>query len=441
MPQIMLAHVTCPNCRNPFQTPVEQILDVRADPSAKMRVLNGLVNMAVCPHCGMRGALRIPFLYHDPDKELALVYMPVEAGRNDLERQQAIGKFTSTVMNSLPPEERKAYLLQPQVFLTLENLTNKILEADGVTPEMIEEQKARVELLQRMLDATSDEALEAIIRENDASIDADFFRLLTMNVEIAQATGRATDVQRFLALRDKLLELSSEGQAARARREMLEALRAEPTRDKLLDLLIQASDERTRELLVTFGRPLIDYPFFQALTARIEAAPDAAERERLKALRKEILAIRDRLDEATRALYEARAALLRDLMLSDDPERLARRRFLELDDAFFNVLAANLEEARTAGDEQTVQALQSVWNMILRLTEEAIPPELRLFNRLMAAEDEAEIEKLLEANRDLVTDRLVRFMEETEANLREEGALESADHLALVMEKAKETVA
>jgi len=222
---------------------------------------------------------------------------------------------------------------------------------------------------------------------------------------------------------------------------MLEALRAEPTRDKLLDLLIQASDERTRELLVTFGRPLIDYPFFQALTARIEAAPDAAERERLKALRKEILAIRDRLDEATRALYEARAALLRDLMLSDDPERLARRRFLELDDAFFNVLAANLEEARTAGDEQTVQALQSVWNMILRLTEEAIPPELRLFNRLMAAEDEAEIEKLLEANRDLVTDRLVRFMEETEANLREEGALESADHLALVMEKAKETVA
>jgi len=32
-------------------------------------------------------------------------------------------------------------------------------------------------------------------------------------------------------------------------------------------------------------------------------------------------------------------------------------------------------------------------------------------------------------------------MEETEANLREEGALESADHLALVMEKAKETVA
>ena len=75
MPQVMLARVTCPNCRNSFQTPVEQILDVRADPSTKIRVLNGLVNVAVCPHCGMRAALNLPFLYHDPDKELALVYI------------------------------------------------------------------------------------------------------------------------------------------------------------------------------------------------------------------------------------------------------------------------------------------------------------------------------------------------------------------------------
>jgi len=437
MPQIMLARVNCPNCRNPFQAPVEQVLDVRTDPSAKMRMLNGLVNMAVCPHCGMQVAFRLPFLYHDPDKELALVYMPMEAGRTDLERQQAIGTLTSAVMNSLPPEERKGYLLQPRVFLTLENLANRILAADGVTPEMIAEQKARVALLQRMLDAISDEVLEAVIRENDAKIDTDFFRLLTMNVEIAQATGRAADVQRLLALRDKLLELSSEGQAARARGETLEALRVQPTRDKLLDLLIQAPDERTRELLVVFGRPLIDYPFFQALTARIESAPDKAEQERLKELRKAVLDARDRLDEATQALYEARAALLRDLLRSENPERLARRRFPELDEAFFNVLAASLEEARAAGDEETVQALQSIWNLILRLSEEAIPPELRLFNRLMAAEDEAEVERLLQENRDLVAEDLVQFMEETEANLREEGALESAEHLAAVLEKVK----
>jgi len=420
---------------------VEQVLDVRADPSAKVRMLNGLVNATICPHCGMRGALNLPFLYHDPDKELALVYMPMGAGRDDLERQQAIGQFTQAVLESLPPEERKAYLLQPQVFLTLENLSDKILEADGVTPEMIEEQKTKAELLQRMLDATSDEALEAMIKENDDAIDVAFFRLLAMNVELAQSAGQAASTQRILGLRNKLLESSSEGQVIKARGEMLEALRAEPTREKLLELLVQTHDERARKILITFGRTLLDYSFFQSLTSRIDSASGKDEQERLSALRREILAIRDRLDEEARALYEERAALLRDLLLSDDPERLARQRFLELDQAFFNVLTANLEEAQAAGDAESVKALQAIWGLVLLLAEETLPPELQLLNRLMAVEEDAEIERLLQENRDLVTEQLVPLLEEAEAGIREEGTLEVAERLASVLEKAKAMVA
>jgi len=420
---------------------VEQVLDVRADPSAKVRMLNGLVNATICPHCGMRGALNLPFLYHDPDKELALVYMPMGAGRDDLERQQAIGQFTQAVLESLPPEERKAYLLQPQVFLTLENLSDKILEADGVTPEMIEEQKTKAELLQRMLDATSDEALEAMIKENDDAIDVAFFRLLAMNVELAQSAGQAASTQRILGLRNKLLESSSEGQVIKARGEMLEALRAEPTREKLLELLVQTPDESARKILITFGRTLLDYSFFQSLTSRIDSASGKDEQERLSALRREILAIRDRLDEEARALYEERAALLRDLLLSDDPERLARQRFLELDQAFFNVLTANLEEAQAAGDAESVKALQAIWGLVLLLAEETLPPELQLLNRLMAVEEDAEIERLLQENRDLVTEQLVPLLEEAEAGIREEGTLEVAERLASVLEKAKAMVA
>ena len=436
MPQVMLARLTCPNCQNQFQAPIEQLLDVRADPDAKVRVLNRLVNMAICPYCGAGGGLNLPFLYHDPDKELALVYMPIEAGRTDLERQQAIGKFTNAAMNNLPPEERKMYLLQPQVFLTLENLVNKILEADGVTPEMIEEQKTKAQLLRRMLEATSDEVLEAMIEENDATIDGDLFQILTMNLEMVQSAGQADDVRRLLALRNKLLQLSSEGQAIRARGEALEALRAEPTREKLLSLLIQTPGGHTRELLVAFGRSLLDYLFFQSLTSRIEAAVDEDERERLAALRSEILDIRDRLDEETRALFEERSALLRDLLLSDDPEGLARRRFPELDQAFFSVLTAKLGEAQAAGDKEVVKALQAIMSLVLYLMEETLPPELQLFNRLITAEDDARIEKLLQENRDLVTERLIPFMEEAEARMREEGTLETAERLALVLEKA-----
>ena len=136
-------------------------------------------------------------------------------------------------------------------------------------------------------------------------------------------------------------------------------------------------------------------------------------------------------------LYEERSVLLRDLLLSDDPEALARRRFQELDQAFFNVLTANLSEAQAAGSEEAVRSLRAVWGLVLQLMEESLPPELQLFNRVMAAGDDTEIEGLLQENQDLVTEHLVRFMEEARANAQQEGESEAAERLALVVEKAK----
>ncbi len=440
MSQVFVTQLTCPSCQNQFPAPVDRVLDVSEDPSVKMRVLNGLVNVVKCPHCGVQGALNIPFLYFDSENELALIYMPMDAGRDEMERQKEIGDLTNVVMESLPPEERKAYLLQPQVFLTMENLINKILGAEGITPEMIEEQKVKAALLQRMMDASPDQALRAIIKENDAMIDAAIFQLLDMNLELAQASGQADDLQRLLHVRSKLLQWSTQGQRIQARREMLDTLRAEPTREKLLELLIQADDEETLPFLVAFGMPLLDYKFFQSFTARVDSVSDAEEKERLAALRSEILQIRQQIERETRALYEERSKLLQDLLLSKDPEALARRRFSELDQAFFNLLSANLEEVRSQGDPKAVQALQGIWALALSLMEETLPPEMRLFNRLMEAENDQAVEELLENNRDLLTDRLIQFMEQAVEEMREEGSEEKTEHLASVLAKVKEII-
>ncbi|MEA3374723.1 MAG: CpXC domain-containing protein [Chloroflexota bacterium] len=435
MPQQRVARVTCPACNQPFDARVEQILDVGEDPSVKTRLLNGLINVAQCPHCGSQGALNVPFLYHDPENELALVYMPMDMGGDREQREQTIGRLTRRVMDQLPAEKRRAYLLQPEVFLTMDNLTKRILKEEGVTEEMLEEQREKAELLQRMAEAASDESLEAMIEANDEKIDELFFYMLTQNLELAQATGQDEAAQTLRHLRDKLLELSTEGQAIRARNEMLEALRDEPNRDKLLELLVETEDKATREMLVSFGRPMMDYLFFQNLTAKIKATSDQEEKQRLTDLRREILDIRDRLDEEAQALYEARSALLRDLVMSDDPRELARRRIDEIDEAFLNVLGANLQQAHKREDEDTLEALREVWGVVMGLMEEAMPPELRLINRLMAAEEEDHIERLLEESKDLVTERMVQFIEETEAKAREEGDLETAEQMALVSEK------
>ncbi|MBN1979442.1 MAG: hypothetical protein JW918_18755 [Anaerolineae bacterium] len=434
-----IARITCPNCQNQFQVPVEQVIDVRADPGAKGRVLNGLVNMAFCPQCGMGGALGLPFLYHDPNKEVAFVYMPMEAGRTDIERQQAIGKLTTEVMNGLPPEERKGYLLQPQVFFSMENLLNKLLELEGITPEMIEAQKAKVGLLQQMAVAESDEALEALIKENEEALDDEFFRLLAVNLQIIQSAGRDAGLERLMAVREKLLELTEVGKKVKVQEELVKVLQDDPSRETLLDLLVKAPDEEAREVLLLVGRRLVDYLFFQKLTARIDAASAAAEKKRLTALRQEVLDVRDRLDEAERTMLEQRAALLRDLLLSSDPENLARRRMAEIDQPFLALLVSEMQEAQEEGNEEAVKSLQAIWEILMRLSEESLPPVVRLLNRLMGVEDEGDIDKLLEVNRALVTPEFVELLERAQAGMQEdeEAPPESAERLALVVAKAK----
>jgi hypothetical protein len=420
---------------------VQQVFDVKEDPSAKARVINGILNIARCPHCGVQAAMNVPFLYHDPEGELALIYMPMEVGGDREQREQIIGRLTRRVMDQLPSEERKAYLLQPEVFLTMENLTKRILKEEGVTEAMLEEQRQKAELLQRMVDSASDEALEAMIAANDETIDETLLYMLTTNLELAQSAGNEQTAEKLRRVREKLLELSSEGQAIQARNKMLEALRDEPNRDKLLELLVQAREKETREMLVAFGRPLLDYLFFQNLTSKIEATSGEGERERLTELRKEVLDIRDQLDKEAQALYEARAALLRDLLTSDRPRELARRRITEIDDAFLNVLGANLQEAHKAENEEALNALRGIWNVVIGLMEEAMPPELRLINRLMAAEDEEEIERLLQESQNLVTQRMTQFVEKTEAEAREEGDVETAEQMAVVLKKMRTMLA
>ncbi|MFN8450295.1 MAG: hypothetical protein U0521_17340 [Anaerolineae bacterium] len=44
----------------------------------------------------------------------------------------------------LPQQSMKGYLFQPRRALTMQGLIEQVLQADGVTPEMIGEQRARV---------------------------------------------------------------------------------------------------------------------------------------------------------------------------------------------------------------------------------------------------------------------------------------------------------
>jgi hypothetical protein len=109
-----LTQIKCPNCQSPIQASIEQLIDVGQDPSAKARLLSGNLNRTLCPVCGFEGQLASPLVYHDPEHELLLTYIPVELGIAKNEQERILGQLINLVMGRLQPEQRKAYLLQPQ---------------------------------------------------------------------------------------------------------------------------------------------------------------------------------------------------------------------------------------------------------------------------------------------------------------------------------------
>jgi hypothetical protein len=146
---------------------IDQLFDVGQDPTAKQKILSGAFNLASCPNCGFKGMIATPLVYHDPGKELLFTYFPPELSLPINEQERIIGPLITRVTNTLPQEKRKAYLLQPQAMLTLQTMIERILAADGITKEMIQAQQERMNLLQRLVNA-SDESIAEIVGKEDA---------------------------------------------------------------------------------------------------------------------------------------------------------------------------------------------------------------------------------------------------------------------------------
>jgi hypothetical protein len=432
-----VAPIQCPVCGARFNAPIESIIDVNRNPRLKAQFLQGSINIAQCPQCGTQAPMTAPLLYHDSAHELALVLMPNELNLHHNDQQKIIGDLTNTLMNSLPPEERKAYLLTPKTFFTMQGLVNTVLEAEGITPEMVERQRAKARLINEFLQAENEEALRRLVREHDAELDYEFFQILTATAQATQADGQTKMAQALLGLRAMLAELSSKGQAAVAEVDASLGLGETITREELLNRLQAAQSDEEFEALVAVGRPLLDYAFFQNLTAQIEAAPDAGTASQLKALRSKILDTTARQDEEARARMQQAGNLLKTILQDKDPQAAARQHLDEIDDAFFAILAANIQHAESENRKDLVQTLQGLANLILSLLEERLPPEVRLINQLLNADYPDATKQLLESQREILNSEFIASLDQIIMDLEEAGNKDVANHMRQVRSQAE----
>ena len=202
MPQTQIA---CPRCRQMIPAQVEQLFDVTTDPGAKQRLLGRQSNYARCQFCGFEGPLSTPIVYHDNEKELLLTFFPSELGLPVNEQEKLVGPLINQVVNRLPNEKRKAYLFRPQTFLTYQSMLERILEADGVSKEMLSEQQKRVELMQKLMRTTSPDVRAELIKQNQGIMDETFFALFGRLLEAAAQSGQPQAAQAMAALQQELL--------------------------------------------------------------------------------------------------------------------------------------------------------------------------------------------------------------------------------------------
>jgi len=405
MPQ---TSVQCPRCRQPVVGDVQQLFDNAVDPTAKQRLLSGAANFIQCPACGYQGMLATPIVYHDPQKELLLTFFPPDMRLAVNEQEKMIGPLINQVVNHLPLEQRKAYLLQPRTMLTFELLMETILEADGITKQMIEDQQKRLNLLQKLISITPDKLKDAI-QSDESLIDVDFFNLLTRLLEASLAQGDQSSAQKLAELQKTLIAETKVGQEMHAQaKEAEEAVRSLQdaskngglTREGLLDLVIAAPTETRLVTLVSLTRAGMDYTFFQLLSEKIEKA-EGDEKARLNNLRDQILQMTQEMDQAVQAQLAQSQKVLTTILEAANTEEAIIKNANQINEFFMEVVKSELQAARKQGNLEQSSKIQNVVDIIQKLS--APPPEVALVEELLDAEDDAARQVVLKDHASQIT--------------------------------------
>ena len=407
--------IACPQCNQPIAADITRLFDVREDPQAKQILLSGAYNLVQCPYCGYQGQAPSPLVYHDPEKELLLTYFPSELHVPVNQQEQMIGPIIKSVLENLPNDQRKAYLFKPETMLTRQRMMERILEEDGITPEMLKAQQDRINFLQRLA-RTSPEARAEVIKQEEALVDEELFMILQRLIQSAAAAGEEESAQVLVGLQQDILENTEYGQEIlktaqeqqAAIKTLEEASKKGLTREILLDIIINAADSEVGlATTVSMARGGLDYGFFQLLSERIERSSGEKQAE-LTALREKLLAMTHEIDEAVKEQEALSGQALDQILEAEDIEEATMQALPAVNEIFLEVLRHRIKHARADEDQVGLEKLQKVASTIQKIS--APGANIELIEALIEAENEVAVNAILEANPDEITDEFMQFL-------------------------------
>ncbi len=432
----------CSNCGTPNPVQLRRVVDVQREPQAKTALLSGRLNAFTCQNCGQQNQVSTPLLYHDAEKELLIALVPMDVamrqpGQND---EQIIGSLMNELTQMLPKDSFRSYMFNPKRALTMQGLIEQVMEADGVTPEMLAQQRERVNLLQKLLEADSEDALIQLIQQNDEAIDGSFFQTLALMAQRAYDEGQQAVAGGLVNVQQFLLQHSTYGQEVAQRQQQQEAmvqlvmedvnnLGDQPTRDDFLDLVLQyRDDEQKLQALVGLARPAMDYEFFTQFGERISQAA-ANERDELEKLRDDVRSLTEAVDQQSRSVMQQKAQFLQALLNSADYEGMLRENIEFIDENFLAVLTANVQEADRRGDAAVSGKLREIYEKAMELLRAQMPPQIRFVNELLAAPDEQSQQAVIQAHPDQLTPEILLVVDDAVDVFNQQGQTEVVQRL------------
>jgi hypothetical protein len=389
---------------------VEQLFDVTADPGAKQRLLSGQSNHARCPHCGYQGRLATPVVYHDNDKELLLTFFPPELALPVNEQERMIGPLIKQVMDRLPAEKRKGYLLKPMANLTYESMIETILGKDGVTPEMLKEQQERVQFIEKLMQVTSKDVRTELIKDNTRIIDEQFFALFSRIAQSAMNSGQEQMARVLIDIQTQLLDETEYGRQLKESVGELESAQHELqdagqglTREKLLDFVLASKSDARIRAYVSLARAGMDYTFFQLLTEKIEAA-SGDEKTRLEGIREKLLGFVTDMDKQLEARYKQAQDFVEAMLSQPDIEQAVTANLDKFTQDSVEIAQRMLQDATQKNEYERMGKLQKMMQV---LQAASAPPEITIIEQLIQLPDAATVEQALSQNPDVLTQGLL----------------------------------
>lgn len=427
----MQTQIQCPNCGAPIVADIHQVIDADTQPQLKQRLLSGQLNVAQCQSCGWAGMLGTPMVYHDSTHDLLMVYVPMELNLNVPDREQMVGRMVRQVVDNLPPEKRRAYVLTPQQVLQWKTFIEKVLETEGITPEMIERQQKQMQLLQNLARADA-EVAEILLTDNKHLVDEAFLELMQQIIDSLlqnpQATQEATNLTN---LRFQLMTTTEAGRRLEARNMALHqfkqsAQKAGGLSPKLLvEFIIQhRSRPDVIDALIAAGQGALGYEFFQHLSDEIDRAKDPVDKKLLGDIRARLLELYDAMRAASDEIMNRASGLLETLLDAADQRAAIAENMEAIDEPFMYLVQMRLQQAEREKDRLQAARLRALQEQIVAVARDSVPADVRLLNALMEAENEEEQRRLLDEHADIVTPHFAEALRQLSTELAAQGQLD-----------------